>query len=222
MLKFLSKNNSKNQPSDDLMDENTQTDDQNTSEFDFKKLRIGITYRKIDELKPYENNAREHPPEQIEQIKDSIRDKGMIDALTTQHSKVLAGHGRLIACQELGFEEVPCIELDHLSPAQFIEYVIANNKIALNSTYNQDMLRDEIITLESMGGNTEILGFDENELGILKDGWTSDIEIPTFNEDGVDEFKIRVSGNHLDKDDVLNTINRAIEESGIEGVKIES
>ena len=77
--------------------------------------KLKIEYVDINSIKPYKNNAKEHPQEQIEQIKNSIKQFNMIDPIGTWKNEIVEGHGRLIACKELGYKEVPIIRLDHLT-----------------------------------------------------------------------------------------------------------
>ena len=99
----------------------------------------------IESLIPYVNNAREHSEEQVDQIAASIKKfKFNNPVLIDQTSGILAGHGRVLAAKKLGLKTVPCIKLDHLSDAEKKAYIIADNKIATNSTYNNTILGLEI------------------------------------------------------------------------------
>lgn len=112
-----------------------------------KHLRI--EYLPIDALKPYEHNAKEHPEYQIEQIKQSIRQFGMNDPIGIWGNDcvVVEGHGRLIALQEMGAEEVPTIRLDHMTDEQRRAYTLAHNKTTMNSGFDLEILHSELENL---------------------------------------------------------------------------
>lgn len=101
---------------------------------------------KITDLKPYERNAKQHPRRQIDQIKESIRRFGMNDPIGVwgKDNLIVEGHGRYIACKEMGIEEVPCIRLDHLSDAERKEYTLIHNKTTMNSDFDLDFLKTEL------------------------------------------------------------------------------
>ncbi|MDD4276214.1 MAG: site-specific DNA-methyltransferase [Clostridia bacterium] len=122
---------------------------------------------KIENIKPYEKNAKKHPKEQIEQIKNSIKKFGMNDPIGIWGEKniIVEGHGRLIACKELGFEEVPCIRLDHLSDKERKAYTLAHNQTTLTSDFDIEILSEEIESLID-DFNMEDFGFDLDELNI--------------------------------------------------------
>ena len=109
-----------------------------------------ITYLSVDNLTPYENNAKEHPQEQIEQIKRSIEEFGMIDPIGVwgDDNTIVEGHGRLIACKELGIAEVPVIRLDMLTDDQRKAYALAHNKLTMNSGFDAGILEDELFEIE--------------------------------------------------------------------------
>lgn len=110
---------------------------------------LKIVYLSTDELTPYSNNSKLHPVEQIEQIKKSIVDNGMNDPIGIwgDDNIVVEGHGRLIACKELGIKMVPCIRLNHLSDAQRKEYAIVHNQTTMNSGFDILALSEEIDVL---------------------------------------------------------------------------
>ena len=101
---------------------------------------------KIEDLKPYEKNAKQHPQEQIEQIKKSIEQFGMNDPIAVWGEKniIVEGHGRLEALKQLGVTEVPCIRLDHLTDEERKAYTLAHNKLTMNSDFDLDILNDEL------------------------------------------------------------------------------
>lgn len=117
---------------------------------------------KITDLKPYERNAKQHPRRQIDQIKESIRRFGMNDPIGVwgKDNLIVEGHGRYIACKEMGIEEVPCIRLDHLSDAERKEYTLIHNKTTINSDFDFDVLEDELKSIAEMDPLINMADFD--------------------------------------------------------------
>lgn len=100
-------------------------------------MKLKIEYIPIEELKTYENNAKLHPAEQVEQIKKSIEQFGMNDPIAVwKDNVIIEGHGRLIACNELGFTEVPIIRLDSLTDEQRRAYTLVHNKLTMNTNFD--------------------------------------------------------------------------------------
>ena len=121
--------------------------------------------RKINELIPYINNSRTHSDAQIGQIAASIREFGWTNPILIDgENGIIAGHGRLKAAMLLGMEEVPVIELSHLSETQKKAYIIADNKLAMNAGWDMELLKLEISELEDKDFNLDLLGFDPSEL----------------------------------------------------------
>ena len=119
----------------------------------------------VDELIPYVNNARVHSDDQVTQIASSIREFGFnVPILIDAEQGIIAGHGRLMAAKKLGYTEVPCIRLEHLSETQKKAYILADNKIALNSDWDVDLLRLELGELDAQGFNLELTGFVGDDL----------------------------------------------------------
>ena len=103
---------------------------------------LEVIYRKTSELIPYVNNARTHSDEQVAQIAASIKEFGFnAPILLDGDNGIIAGHGRLMAAKKLGLEQVPCIELKHLSEAQKKAYILADNKLALNAGWDSQLLK---------------------------------------------------------------------------------
>ena len=116
----------------------------------------------IEKLKAYDKNSRTHSKKQIGQVVESIKEFGFTNPLLVDEDNVLiAGHGRLLAAKKIGMDEIPCVRLSHLDDAQKKAYVIADNKIALNSGWDDDLLRSELAELDGLGFNTEVTGFDD-------------------------------------------------------------
>lgn len=121
-------------------------------------------------LLPYIGNARTHPEWQVAQIAASITEFGFCNpVLIAGDNSVIAGHGRLLAAQRLQIDKVPCVRLDHLSDAQRRALIIADNKIAENAGWDEDLLRQELAALAEDAFDLDVLGFSDEELGALLD-----------------------------------------------------
>jgi DNA modification methylase len=131
---------------------------------------LAIIYRPVEELIPYARNARTHSEAQVAQIAGSIREFGFTNpVLLDGASGMLAGHGRVLAARKLGMDQVPCIELAHLSEAQRRAYILADNKLALNAGWDDALLRIELADLGEMAFDLSLIGFDEAERAALLD-----------------------------------------------------
>lgn len=118
-----------------------------------------IVKRKISELKPYENNAKIHTPEQVAQIKESIRQFGFNDPIAIdEHDMIIEGHGRLLALQEMGWTEVECIPLEGLTDDQKRAYIHIHNQLTMNTGFDLDILEQELRSIE--GIDMGFFGFD--------------------------------------------------------------
>jgi hypothetical protein len=129
--------------------------------------------------------------------------------LVDSNDGIVAGHGRLAAARELGLTEVPVVVLDHLSDRQKRAYVIADNKLALNASWDVDMLAMEVDALREEDFNLDLLGFSEDELkGLAEDGWASDIEAVEKHDENLDgiQAKIVVKLDGTYKDEVTEAI----------------
>lgn len=105
----------------------------------------------IDEVIPYENNAKVHTEEQIEQIKNSIREFGNNDPIAIDENNiVIEGHGRLIALKELGVNEIEVIRLSHLTDEQKRAYILAHNKLTMNTGFDFDILNIELESIQDI------------------------------------------------------------------------
>ena len=139
---------------------------------------LAVSYRPIDGLRPYERNARTHSAEQINQIVASIKEFGFTSPILVDGANgVIAGHGRLAAARKLGMTEVPVIELAGLSEAQRRAYVIADNKLALNAGWDEELLRLELGELKGLGVDLGLTGFGELELEKLLLGTDGDSDL---------------------------------------------
>lgn len=135
-------------------------------------LRLKITYRKVADLKPYAGNARTHSDKQIDQIAASIRQFSFVNpVLIDGDAGIVAGHGRVAAARKLGYDEVPVIELAHLSEAERRAYVIADNRLAELAGWDREILAIELQALSDMelDFDLEITGFETAEIDLLLD-----------------------------------------------------
>ena len=122
----------------------------------------------IDKLIPYVNNARTHSKEQITKLRSSLREFGFINPIIIDENfNVIAGHGRICAAKEEGIKEVPCVFADHLTEAQKKAYIIADNRMAEDSGWDEELLKVEMEALQDMGFDLSMTGFDESELADL-------------------------------------------------------
>ncbi len=158
----------------------------------------------INSLIPYARNARTHSEAQIAQIAGSIKEFGFTNPiLIDKDNGIIAGHGRVAAARKLNLTEVPCIRLEHLSETQRKAYILADNRIALNSGWEADLLSVEMAELKDLGINLESLGFDSDEIDALLNkieptaGLTDEDEAPEVQEQAVTKpGDIWVMGNH--------------------------
>jgi len=120
-----------------------------------------ITQVKIDTLLPYANNAREHTEEQVAQVAASIQEFGWTNPLIIHGNTVVAGHARLAAARKLGLKEVPVIDRSDMSEAQWKAYVLADNQLAQNATWNEGLLTLELDALAELDFDLDLLGFPD-------------------------------------------------------------
>ena len=142
----------------------------------------------IDRLLPYIRNARTHSDEQVAQVAASIREFGWTNPLLVgSDGTLIAGHARLLAARKLNMTEVPVIVLDHLTESQRRALVLADNRLALNAGWDEEMLRVELAALEEDGFNLEIVGFTDEELQDLLTDPEAEPSAGLTDEDAVPE-----------------------------------
>jgi ParB-like chromosome segregation protein Spo0J len=137
--------------------------------------RLAVVYRPIAELKLDPKNPRRHSPRQINQIARSIRNFGFIaPMLIDASSRVIAGHGRLMAAQHLGLSEAPTICVDHLSEAQVRVFMIADNGLTDNSFWDERLLAEQLkeLSLLDLDFSLELTGFEMGEIDLRIEGLT--------------------------------------------------
>ena len=162
-----------------------------------------INTTKVIDLIPYVNNARTHSDEQILQIASSIKEFGFTNPILIDgENGIIAGHGRLMAAKKLGMEDVPTIELSHLSTAQKKAYIIADNKLALNSGWNDALLALEFADLNELGFDLELTGFSLEQIAALDveeipEGLTDEDSVPELPIEPVTKLgDVWLCGNH--------------------------
>ena len=177
--------------------------------------QLKIEYININDLIAYENNAKIHTREQVEQIKKSIQEFGMNDPIAVwKDNIIIEGHGRLIACQELGFEELPIIRLDDLTDDERKAYTLIHNKLTMNTDFDIDILNDELdhieIDMSEFGFDINIDDDFENDFEDDDDGYYGDERERTnraYNLDLIDnltkdfwQMPIIENDNYIPKD----------------------
>ena len=122
----------------------------------------------LSRLVPYVNNARTHSPEQLTKLRSSLREFGFINPVIIDRDfNVIAGHGRIAAAKEEGMEEVPCVFADFLTEAQKKAYILADNRMALDAGWDEELLRIEIESLQGADFDVSLTGFGEDEIADL-------------------------------------------------------
>ena len=122
----------------------------------------------IDKLIPYVNNARTHSPEQINKLRASRREFGFSNPVIVDDKfNIVAGHGRVMAAQAEGIKEIPCVYVDYLTEAQKKAYILADNRMAMDAGWDEEMLRVELEALQDMAFDLSMTGFDDKELADL-------------------------------------------------------
>lgn len=128
---------------------------------------INIVYKKVEDLIPYINNTRTHDDKQIKQIASSIKEFGFTNPiLIDKDNGLIAGHGRLQAAIKLKIKEVPTIELSNLTDTQKKAYIIADNKLALNAGWDEELLKLELQSLKDLDFDITLTGFDLDEINL--------------------------------------------------------
>lgn len=164
-------------------------------------LRHAIKIRKVCELIPYARNARAHSEEQVAQIAASITEFGWTNPVLTDGANgLIAGHGRLLAAAKLGMDEVPTIELGHLTEKQKRAYILADNRLPLSASWDNELLALELGDLSSAGLDIGLIGFSLDEFNALvnkTNGRTDPDETPEPPADPVSRLgDVWVMGRH--------------------------
>jgi DNA modification methylase len=156
-------------------------------------MSLQVEYVSLDSVFPYENNAKIHTDEQIDEIANSIKEFGMIDPIGIwKNNEIIEGHGRLLACKKLGIKEVPIIRLDELTDEQRKAYALAHNKLTMNTDFDFSILNEELASLEDI--DMSLFGFEKMEIEEPKQ-----VEEVGFSEDVPSRTKkgdIWILGDH--------------------------
>lgn len=128
-----------------------------------------LEMRRVDELHPYEGNARIHSPEQIRAIVRSMEELGWTaPILIDGEGNVISGHGRLLAAREMGLEAVPCVPVEHLTDEQRRAYILADNRLAELSCWDRDAVTAELQALRAVDFDVELTGFSDEDVDVAQ------------------------------------------------------
>ncbi|MGL5124528.1 MAG: ParB/Srx family N-terminal domain-containing protein [Fusobacteriaceae bacterium] len=143
-----------------------------------------IVIKKLNDLKQYKRNAKLHPEWQIEQIKKSIEKFGFNDPIAIDEKNVIIeGHGRFLACKMLGMDMIPVIILNHLTVQEKKAYIIAHNKINMNTGFDDDILKMEIEDLKEFDFDLDLTGITDFEIdNLLEDKENDTLELEDYEE----------------------------------------
>jgi ParB-like chromosome segregation protein Spo0J len=169
------------------------------------KLPEQLETIQIDALIPYARNSRTHSDAQVAQIASSIKEFGFTNpVLIDKDGGIIAGHGRVLAARKLKMDEVPCIRLSHLTEVQTRALVIADNKLALNAGWDDEMLRVEFAELEYEGIDLTITGFTLDEIEALKFDDDAEAEMPELKDGDKEPFQQKTFTLHDDQAEVVD------------------
>lgn len=157
----------------------------------------------IDRLIPYARNARTHSKEQIKQLRASLREFGFVNpCIIDKDYNIIAGHGRVMAAKEEGISDIPCVFAEHLTDAQKRAYILADNRLALNAGWDDEMLSVELSDLQANAFDLSLLGFSDAEMNKLMGGMENakdddfdvdaELQKPTLSKPG----DLWLLGNH--------------------------
>ncbi len=157
----------------------------------------------IDSLIPYARNSRLHSKEQIKQLRASLREFGFVNpCIIDKDYNIIAGHGRVMAAKEEGISEIPCVFAEHLTDAQKRAYILADNRLALNAGWDDEMLSVELSDLQANAFDLSLLGFSDAEMNKLMGGMenakdddfdvSAELQKPTLSKPG----DLWLLGNH--------------------------
>jgi DNA modification methylase len=136
----------------------------------------------IEKLIPYARNARTHSKEQVLQLRASLREFGFVNpVIVDKDYNIIAGHGRVLAAKEEGIPDVPCVFVEHMTDAQKRAYILADNRLAMNAGWDEEMLSVEIADLQGADFDISLLGFDDKELEKLLAPEESDVQDDKFD-----------------------------------------
>jgi ParB-like chromosome segregation protein Spo0J len=178
-----------------------------------------IEQRQIAALVRNPNNPRTHSDAQVDQIAASIREYGWTNpVLIDEVDCVIAGYGRLAGAERLGLTAVPVIVLAGLTEAQKRAYLIADNKLALNAAWDDSLLKYELSELQELGADLALTGFSADELNVIFNGWSSDIDLAEKHDESgsnaVDAV-LKISVPAVAKDQAKEVVTNALDAAGV-------
>lgn len=160
---------------------------------------------KVNDLIPYANNSRTHSDEQVLQIASSIKEFGFLNPVIVDgENGIIAGHGRVMAAKKLGLDEVPCIDASHLSEAQKKAYIIADNKLALNAGWDDEILRIELNILDELDFDLDLTGFSADELDALTFDDDCEAEMPVLKDGDKEPFQQKTFTLHDEQAQIVD------------------
>jgi len=166
---------------------------------------LKIVQKSVDKLIPYINNSRTHSDEQIAQIASSIKEFGWTNPILVDgENGIIAGHGRLMAARKLGYTEVPTIELKDLTETQRKAYIIADNKLALNAGWDNEMLRLELAEIGDLGFDLELTGFSAEEITELQFDDDAEAEMPELKDGDKEPFQEKTFTLHDEQAEIVD------------------
>lgn len=173
----------------------------------------------VADLIPYARNSRIHSEEQVTQIAASIKEFGFLNPVIIDgESGIIAGHGRVMAAKKLGMTELPAVEASHLTDAQRRAYIIADNKLALNAGWDDEMLRVEFDELGAMGFDLDLTGFSADFLQgqVLSQqplGLTPDEKLDNYLDGDTKILRLAYSQDELET--VVSLLDKGLESTGV-------
>ena len=171
----------------------------------FKDTMLKIVQKPVDKLIPYINNSRTHSDEQVAQIAASIKEFGWTNPILVDgENGIIAGHGRLMAARKLGYTEVPTIELKDLTETQRKAYIIADNRLALNAGWDNEMLRLELAEIGDLGFDLELTGFSAEEITELQFDDDAEAEMPELKDGDKEPFQQKTFTLHDEQAEVVD------------------
>ena len=144
----------------------------------------------VSDLIPYARNSRTHSDVQVNKIASSIKEFGFLNpVLIDKDNGIIAGHGRVMAAQKLGLKEVPALQIGHLSDTQKRAYIIADNRLALDAGWDEEMLRVEFAELADNGFNLELTGFELEEISAVDFDESEEVGMPDLPDGDKEPFQ---------------------------------
>ena len=166
-------------------------------------MKLQVEYVPISTIKPYKRNAKLHPQEQIEQIKNSMKEFGNIDPIGVWHDEIVEGHGRYEALKQMGVKEIPIIRLDDLTDEQRKAYALVHNKLTMNSDFDLALLDTELAEIETI--DMTLLGFDDTK---------EETELPQNLDDDTEKQSVVITlniKNYVDYEPIKQKISELID-----------